>query len=144
MHTKVLLVDDQASMRLALCAFLRNQPGIEIVGQAEDGSGAVRLAGELKPDVVLMDLCLPDIDGIEAIRRLKVAEAGLGFGIGVVLLSARVDDSTRAKALAAGAAACVPKSRAFDQLAPAILVAAADAQRTSSDGRGKGGAHSPA
>jgi DNA-binding NarL/FixJ family response regulator len=122
MATKVLLVDDQSSMRSALCAFLRDKAGIEVVGQAEDGTGAVRLAGELRPDVVLMDLRLPDFDGIEAIRRLKDA-VGSNGRVGVVVLSAGVDDRTRSRALAAGATACVAKGRAFDLLEPAIRAA---------------------
>jgi DNA-binding NarL/FixJ family response regulator len=106
-------------MRAALCAFLGSKPGIEVVGQAEDAKTAVRLAGELRPDVVLVDFYMPGFDGIEAIRRLKRVTRDMG----VVLLSGRVDEATRSRALAAGASDCISKVRAFEELEPAIRAA---------------------
>jgi DNA-binding NarL/FixJ family response regulator len=119
MAIKVLLVDDQSSMRSALRVFLAAKPGIEVVGEADDGAAAVRLAGELSPDVVVMDLFLPGLDGIEATCQIKNERPETG----VVLLSARADGASRTRAFAAGAAACVTKLSAFDELEGAIHLA---------------------
>ena len=67
---RVLLADDEALIRSGLAVLLRHEPGFEVVGSAADGLSAVRLAHEQRPDVVLMDVRMPGIDGIEATRRL--------------------------------------------------------------------------
>jgi two-component system NarL family response regulator len=106
-------------MRGALAAFLGTRPNMRVVGQLADGEEAIRRAVELQANVVVMDLLLPSMDGIEAIRQIKAACPETD----VVLLSARMDASTRAEALAAGAAACVSKLGAFDQLEREINLA---------------------
>jgi DNA-binding NarL/FixJ family response regulator len=68
---RVLLVDDHAVVRKGLCALLEREPGIEVVGEAENGEQAVQLAERLRPDVVLMDLEMPVLNGIEATRRIS-------------------------------------------------------------------------
>lgn len=67
---RIVLVDDHAIVRDGIRSLLRTQPDIEVVGEAEDGQAAVSLVGNLEPDVILMDLVMPGMDGIEAIRRI--------------------------------------------------------------------------
>ena len=68
---RVLIADDHALLRAALCALLAQDPGIEVVGEAENGRDAIRAAGQLVPDLVLMDLTMPGMNGIEAITEIK-------------------------------------------------------------------------
>ena len=82
---RVLLVDDQALVRAGFSALLDAREDIEVVGQAEDGLRAVELARELLPDVVLMDIRMPGVDGLEATRRI-VAQPDLA-GVRVVMLT---------------------------------------------------------
>jgi DNA-binding NarL/FixJ family response regulator len=70
----VLIADDQALIRVGLRKILAAQPGMEIVGEAEDGAGAVTQAQLLRPDVALMDICMPLLDGIEATRKIVAAQ----------------------------------------------------------------------
>jgi DNA-binding NarL/FixJ family response regulator len=67
---RVLIADDHAMVRRSLAQALQGEPGIEIVGEAPNGAVAVELAGRLRPDVVLMDVVMPQVDGIEATRRI--------------------------------------------------------------------------
>jgi DNA-binding NarL/FixJ family response regulator len=112
-------VDDQATMRSALVAFLQSRKNMEVVGQSGNGGEAVRLTRELRPDVVVMDFLLPSMDGIEATRLIKTEQPDTT----VVLLSAHASGASRARAKAAGAAAFVSKLGAFDQLERAINAA---------------------
>lgn len=67
---RVLLIDDHEMVRMGLAAFLEAQPDIEVIGEASDGSEGVRLAAELSPDVILMDLVMEGMDGIEATKQI--------------------------------------------------------------------------
>ncbi|NLG85182.1 MAG: response regulator transcription factor [Firmicutes bacterium] len=96
-EVRVLIVDDHAIVRKGLRALLETEPGIAVAGEAGDGKEAVEMAARLKPDVILMDLVMPGMDGLVALRRL----AGAGFKI-LVLTSFATDDKVF-PALAAGA-----------------------------------------
>jgi NarL family two-component system response regulator LiaR len=73
---RVLLVDDHAIVRKGVRALLQTEPGITVVGEAGDGEAAVSEALRLRPDVILMDLVMPGVDGIEAIKRIAEEERG--------------------------------------------------------------------
>jgi NarL family two-component system response regulator LiaR len=113
---RVLLVDDHLVVRQGLRAFLQLQPDIEVVGEAAGGAAAVELAGHLLPDVVLMDLVMPEGDGVEAIRELAAAVPGAR----VLVLSSFADDERVFAAMQAGAAGYLLKDVEPDALAGAI------------------------
>ena len=86
---RVIVVDDQAIVRRSISALLATEPDLEVVGQASDGEAAVRLVERLHPDVVLMDLVMPGLDGTEAIRRIAERDPGARI---VVLTSFATDE----------------------------------------------------
>ena len=97
---RLLIVDDHSVVREGLRAFLRLQDGIDVVGEAAGADDAIRVAGEVSPDVVLLDLVMPQGDGIGAIRRLLEVAPGAH----VLVLTSFADDSQIFAAIAAGAA----------------------------------------
>src|ERR1700752_5001116 len=97
---RVLIVDDHAVVREGLRSFLELQPGIEVAGEASDGEAGVASAAELAPDVVLMDLVMPGLDGIAAMRALH----GRAPGAKVIVLTSFLDDDRLLPAVQAGAA----------------------------------------
>ena len=111
-----MLVDDHAVVREGLRAFLQLQPDIEVVGEAGGVAAVLELALTARPDVVLMDLVMPDGDGIEAIRALGAAAPGAR----VLVLSSFADDERVFAAMQAGAAGYLLKDVEPDQLAAAI------------------------
>jgi PAS domain S-box-containing protein len=113
---RVLIADDHRMMRDALASLLEKEPGFEVVGLAEDGVEAVRLAHEARPDVVLMDLSMPTMDGIEATRQIKADLPELK----VIGLSVEAKDDKVSEMLAAGATSYVPKSSSPEELTEAI------------------------
>lgn len=113
---RVLIVDDQKRARKGLKALLATQPELEVVGEAADGEEAVRLAEALCPDVVLMDVRMPALDGIEATRRIKKAHPE----IKVIVLT--MYGTHRTEAIEAGADAFLLKSDGFERLMAAIRV----------------------
>lgn len=117
----VLIVDDHAVVREGVRAALEARSGFVVVGEAESAADAVELAGELAPDVVLMDLLLPGVDGVEATRQLK----RLSPRSQVVVLTSQHDDALILAALRAGAIAYLLKSVKMEELADAIRRAAA-------------------
>jgi DNA-binding NarL/FixJ family response regulator len=123
---RVLLVDDQAVVRRGLRVLFHLEPDLEVVGEASTGSEALTLAQTLTPDVVLMDIAMPGMDGIEATAALRRAVSPSV----VVILSIYDDAQTRARAQAAGAVAFVEKRGATDTLLSAIRQAAAQAGKS--------------
>ena len=71
---KILIADDHPVVREGLCSMLSHQPDFEVLGEAKDGSEAIRLAQDLHPDIILMDLRMPCIDGAEAIHRISAID----------------------------------------------------------------------
>ncbi|MFR9794952.1 response regulator [Streptomyces sp. MS06] len=113
---KVLLVDDHQVVRRGLRTFLEVQDDIEVVGEAADGAGGVERAEELKPDVVLMDVRMPGMDGVDALRRMREA----GNAARVLIVTSFTERRTVVPALRAGAAGYVYKDVDPDALACAI------------------------
>lgn len=114
--TRILLADDHALMRMGLRTLLEVQGDMEVVGEAEDGEGAVRAARELKPDVVVMDLVMPGFGGAEATRRILEAHPETR----VIILTAFGDAAEVAQALALGAAGAQMKGGPTETLLSAI------------------------
>ncbi|MGC8780662.1 MAG: response regulator [Anaerolineae bacterium] len=113
---RILLADDHAVVRAGLRMLLSADPGLEIVGEAETGAQALRLTDELRPDVVLMDISMPDMNGIEATRRIKAGHPD----VAVLALTMHEDDQYFFEMLAAGASGYVPKRAAPNDLIAAI------------------------
>ena len=113
---RVLLVDDHALVRAGIRALLETLPRVEVVGETGDGLAAVRLATELAPDVILLDITLPGLNGLEVATRV----ARLGTGVRVLMLSMHASPEYAARAFAAGAAGYLNKDSAFDELAAAL------------------------
>ncbi|MFF9766807.1 response regulator [Streptomyces sp. NPDC053086] len=113
---KVLLVDDHQVVRRGLRTFLEVQDDIEVVGEAADGAEGVDRAEELRPDIVLMDIKMPGLDGIGALRRLRE----LGNPARVLIVTSFTEQRTVVPALRAGAAGYVYKDVDPDALAGAI------------------------
>ncbi|PWW23188.1 LuxR family two component transcriptional regulator [Geodermatophilus normandii] len=117
---RVLVVDDQALFREALVTLLGARPEVEVVGEAGDGHQALDRAAALRPDVVLMDLHMPVLDGIGATRRLRVEQPG----VRVLALTTFDDDEDVFAALRAGALGYLLKDVSSDRLVEAVLSAA--------------------
>jgi len=119
--TRLLIADDHPAFRRGLELMLAETADIEIVGQAETGARAVELAASLAPDVILMDLRMPDLDGIEATRRIHRDAPGLA----VVVLTMFEDDDSVFAAMRAGACGYLLKGAEQDEIVRAIRAAAA-------------------
>jgi two-component system response regulator NreC len=116
MSIRILIADDHGVMRAGLRAMLEDEPGIEVVGEAADGEQVLKLAAELLPDIVLLDIGMPILDGIEATRRLKQTHSQ----IQVLILSLYEDEKLLREAIKVGAAGYVIKRAAEDELLAAI------------------------
>jgi DNA-binding NarL/FixJ family response regulator len=122
----VLIADDQAVVRAGLVMLLDSQPGLTVVGQAGDGLEAVRLARELEPDVVLMDIRMPVLDGLEATRRIVDggATTRVGQPVRVVVLTTYDLDEYVYDALRAGACGFLLKHAPPEELLLGVRAAA--------------------
>jgi DNA-binding NarL/FixJ family response regulator len=107
MPVRVLIVDDQEPFRIAARLVVEATDGFEVVGEAETGEDSVAMAGELAPDLVLMDVNLPGINGLDATRRIIADRAG---SVVVLLLSTYEEDEYAPRAEECGAAAYIPKA----------------------------------
>jgi two-component system response regulator NreC len=116
MPTRVLLVDDHAMIRQGLSSLLEKQPDIEVVGSVEDGRKAADIARELAPDLVIMDISMPNLNGIDAMRKI-VEEMG---DVKVIALSIHSSRHFVAEMLKAGASGYILKECLFDELVEAI------------------------
>lgn len=116
---RVVIVDDHAVVRSGLKAYLSSQSGFKVVGEATSGEEAVDRARDHEPDVMLIDLLLPSMDGVEATRRIKVSHPK----IKIIILTSFHDDELIFAALQAGATACIFKDMKMDYLIDAIYKA---------------------
>jgi len=116
MTIKILLADDHQVLREGICSLLEKQGNIDVVAQAENGRTAVKISRELKPDVVIMDIAMPDLNGIEATRQILSESPD----VKVIALSMHSDRRFVAEMLKAGASGYLLKNSAFQQLTNAI------------------------
>ncbi|MDP1586455.1 MAG: response regulator transcription factor, partial [Prosthecobacter sp.] len=112
----VLLVDDHAIIREGVLALLKLEDGIEVVGEVENGCQAVAAVGELCPDVVVMDITMPELNGMEAARQILQAAPNTK----VIILSAHHEDAFVALVMAIGTSGYLNKQTAFHELPAAI------------------------
>lgn len=126
---KVLIVDDHAMVRRGLAFFLQAYPDLELAGEASNGLEAVQMAAETQPDVVLMDLIMPEMDGTEAIRQIK----GAYQAIQVIALTSFKENELVRPALQAGAIGYLNKKVNSDELAQAIRAASVGQYTLSTD-----------
>ncbi len=120
MATRILLADDHKIMREGLRALIEKHSEFQIVGQAEDGRTTIKLAQELTPDIIIMDIGMPDLNGIEATRRIKAALPGTR----IIALSMYYDKRFVMGMLGAGASGYLRKDCAPEELVTAIQTVA--------------------
>ena len=116
MSLRILLADDHRIMREGLRSLLEKQPDMEVIAEAENGRTTVRLSRELKPDVVVMDIAMPDLNGIEATRQIFAESPG----VKVIALSMLSDTKFVREMLSAGASGYLLKDSAFEELDSAL------------------------
>jgi DNA-binding NarL/FixJ family response regulator len=120
MRLKVLIADDHGVVRKGLRLLLEQYPEIEVVGEAANGREAVRLATELSPNIVLMDVAMPLLNGIDAAEQIRKA----GSQVGIIMLTMHADESYVLRALSAGVKGYLLKESAEDDLLRAVKAVA--------------------
>jgi DNA-binding NarL/FixJ family response regulator len=113
---RIIIVDDHGIVREGLKSLLQNQPDMEVIGEGQDGQVAVEMAEQLSPDMVIMDMSMPNLNGIEATRFILQHNSN----IKVVILSMHSDRHIVKETLEAGASAYVLKSNLFDEMLRAL------------------------
>jgi two-component system response regulator NreC len=121
MALRIIIADDHQMLRQGLRALLEGESGLEVVGEAENGHEAVRLCKRLKPDVVIMDVGMPELNGIEATRQCVTESPG----VKILALSMHTDRRFASGMLQAGASGYLLKDAAFDELIQAVRAVAA-------------------
>ena len=116
MNIRLLIADDHALMREGLKALIEQEVDMQVVGEAENGTDTIRLADSLSPHVIVMDVAMPDLNGIEATRRIVSNHPA----IKVIALSGHANKQFVREMLTAGASAYVLKKRAYEELVRAI------------------------
>ena len=116
MKTKILLADDHKILREGIRSLIETQQEMKLIGEAESGREAVQLACKLKPDVVIMDISMPDLNGIEATQKIKAQTPG----VKVLALSMHADKRFISGMLKAGASGYLLKESAFEEMVRAI------------------------
>lgn len=120
MSIRILLADDHGVMRAGLAALLKTEPQVEVIGEASDGEEALRLASETQPDILLLDIGMPGMDGIEVTLQLKKRTPQ----VKVLILSVYEDESMLREAIKAGASGYIIKRAVEDELTSAIRAVA--------------------
>jgi two-component system response regulator NreC len=115
---RIILADDHALMRRGLRLVLEQQKDFEVVGEASDGREAVKLAETVRPDVIVLDITMPNLNGIEAARQINVKQ----IGVSTIILSMHADESFVLRALKAGARGYLLKESAEADLINAVRV----------------------
>lgn len=118
---RILLADDHGIVRRGLKSLLESQPGLSVIGEAADGLEALRLCSELSPDLLIIDISMPLMNGIEVASRAQKLEAAPA----VIILSMHADESYIMRALAAGARGYLVKDATDEDLIPAVRAVAA-------------------
>jgi NarL family two-component system response regulator LiaR len=117
---RVVIADDHKVVRQGLRFLLSSEPGIEVAGEAADGAAALDAVRALQPDVLLLDLFMPKLDGISVLRCLRDE----GLGAHVLVLTSSTDDSHLVEAVKTGALSFLPKTAGVDQVIEAVRAAA--------------------
>ena len=116
MATRVLIADDHAIVRAGLRALVKGDAGLELVGEASGGREALQLAATLRPDILVLDLSMPDLDGIQVTRQIRSSQPD----VRVLILTVHEDETLAREALRAGAAGYIIKQAAEAELISAI------------------------
>ena len=122
MTIRILLADNHQRMRQSMCALIDRQPGMEVVGEAENGWAMLQLTGNFKPDVVVMDINMPDLNSIDAARQMISGAPG----VKLLVLSMYSNPEFVDGMLKAGASGYLLKDQAFEELVRAIQTVADD------------------